>query len=344
MNQDTFNQANVNNPDFDFSVVDNPEPNPNIGLFNVKKANQFIEEASSRPKPSKLFGQLWWEHEICILFADTNVGKSILAVQIADGISKGKKVIGLEMEAEPQSVIYCDFELSDKQFELRYCNPNGNHYIFSDNFLRVEINPDMVDYPDGMGFEDYLKQSLVSVVSERKVKIVIIDNLTYLNQQTEQAKDALPLMKWLKSFGRKYGLSILVLAHTPKRNPSNPITKNDLQGSKMLINFCDGCFAIGESSKDKSTRYIKEIKQRNNSHLYDSENVIVCEIAKPDNFVQFQFIGYGAESEHLRQIGETERKEIIDKCKTLSGQGKSQREIANMLGISLGTVYNYLKK
>ena len=329
---------------FDDSLIDNPESDPNIGLFTVKSANHVIAEACSRPKPSKLFGQLWWEHEVCILFADTNVGKSILAVQIADGISKGKKVLGLEMEANPQLILYCDFELSDKQFELRYHNETkDNHYTFSDNFLHAAINPD-ADFPDEMDFEDYLKMSLEKVVSERNVKIVIVDNLTYLNQQTEQAKDALPLMKWLKAFGRKYELSILVLAHTPKRNPSNPITRNDLQGSKMLINFCDGCFAIGESAKDKSIRYIKEIKQRNGSFLYDSENVIVCEIQKPDNFVMFQFVGYGVESEHLKQIDESERLGLIEKCKTLKMQGKSQREIANMLGISLGSVSNYLKK
>lgn len=76
---------------FDDSLIDNPESDPNIGLFTVRSANQVIAEASSRPKPSKLFGQLWWEHGVFILFADTNVGKSILAVQIADGISKERK-------------------------------------------------------------------------------------------------------------------------------------------------------------------------------------------------------------------------------------------------------------
>lgn len=31
MNQDTFNQANVNNPEFDFSILDNnPQPTTNV--------------------------------------------------------------------------------------------------------------------------------------------------------------------------------------------------------------------------------------------------------------------------------------------------------------------------
>ena len=331
-------------PQPDFSLTDNPEENPNVGLFTVKSANQVIDEAKNRPVPSKLFGQLWFEHEVCILFADTNVGKSILAVQIADGISKGCNIMGLEMGAAPQLVLYFDFELSDKQFELRYIGVGGNHYKFSDNFKRVEVNPDVVDYPDGFDFEDYVKQSLEDAVLQYGAKIIIIDNLTYLSRETEKARDALPLMKWLKALGRKYNLSILVLAHTPKRDLSKPLNRNDLSGSKMLINFCDGCFAIGESTKDKTVRYIKEIKQRNVSVAYDGDNVIVCEICKPDDFLQFRFIGYGYESEHLRQIGDTERAALIDRAKDLSRKGKSQREIATELGISPASVNKYLKK
>lgn len=352
-NAESSDNANGQNEDlgempekiiFDDTLIDNPESDPNIGLFTIRTANQVISEAKNRPKPSKLFGQLWWEHEICILFSDSNLGKSILAVQIADGISKGKKVMGLGMEAKPQPVLYCDFELSDKQFEQRYVSDNGDHYIFSDNLLRVEINPDIVEYPEDMTFEEYVKDSLEKVVLEKNVKIIVVDNITYLSQQTEQAKDALPLMQWLKAFGRKYKLSILVLAHTPKRNPCNPITKNDLQGSKMLYNFCDGCFAIGESAKDNRIRYIKELKQRNDSFMYDSENVIVCEVIKPDNFLQFRFIGYSSESEHLKQFDEMERLYLIDKCKALKSQGKPHREIAQTLGISVGSVSNYLNK
>ena len=330
---------------FDFSKVDNPEPNPNIGLFTIKAANKWIDEASRRPKPCKLFGQLWFEHEICILFSDSNLGKSILAVQIADAVSRGNGALsGMAMEAKPQMVLYFDFELSDKQFEVRYIGDDGTHYEFSPNLKRVEINPDVVDYPDGCDLEEYIKISLQQAVEELGAKVIILDNITYLSRETEKAKDALPLMKWLKSFGRKYDLSILVLAHTPKRNMANPITKNDLQGSKMLYNFCDGCFAIGESTKDTQIRYIKELKQRNVSFAYDADNVIVCEIVKPDNFLMFRFVEYGCESEHLRQLTDNDRDNMIERAKELSAKGKTQREISHELCISVGSVNNYLKK
>jgi len=50
------------------------------GLFTVKTANRWIEQAKTRPIPQMLFGEFWFEGELCILFADTNLGKSILVV------------------------------------------------------------------------------------------------------------------------------------------------------------------------------------------------------------------------------------------------------------------------
>jgi hypothetical protein len=50
----------------------------------------------------------------------------------------------------------------------------------------------------------------------------------------------------------------------------------------MLINFCDSCFAIGESFTDKSIRYLKMIKARNTEHIYDADNIIECQIYKPN--------------------------------------------------------------
>lgn len=320
----------------------------NKGLFKVKTANQWIEQAKTSPIPLMLFGELWHDSELCILFADTNLGKSILAVQIADSISKGKMIAGFKLEAEKQPVLYFDFELSAKQFEIRYSIKNEakkvfeQHYSFDTNFKRLEINPD-AEIPENRSFEDYLNQSLEQSITETGAKILIIDNLTYLKNETEKAKDALPLMKHLKALKSKYGLSILALAHTPKRDLSKPLTRNDLQGSKMLINFVDSCFAIGESHTDKHLRYLKQIKARNTEIIYDTENVAICQIQKPFNFLEFEFVGFGTEREHLKELTEKDRETNIEKAKELSQKGYSQRQISTELNISLGAINKYLK-
>lgn len=312
------------------------------GLFTVKTASRWIEQAKTRPIPKMLFGEFWFEGELCILFADTNLGKSILAVQIGNSISKGEQIRGFQLETPKQLILYFDFELSDKQFENRYSIKFEQHYSFDNNFIRVEINPDAT-IPENQTFEDYLNHSLERSITETGAKVLIIDNLTYLKNETEKAKDALPLMKHLKALKNKYGLSILALAHTPKRDLSKPITRNDLQGSKMLINFCDSSFSIGESHSDKNLRYLKQIKQRNTEQIYDAENVCICQIDKPDNFLLFEFVNFGKEWEHLKQHTEKDKENLNEKVIELNQQGRSLREIGVELGISHMKVSRILK-
>ncbi len=314
-------------------------------FFIYKTANEWINEAKDRPVPKMLFSEFWHEGELCILFSDTNLGKSILAVQIANIISKGEKEAGFELEAEKQKVLYFDFELNDKQFENRYSNDYKDHYEFDSNFMRVELNPD-ANMSNGLSFEDCLIIALEKLIIDTSAKVLMIDNITYLKTETENAKNALPLMKLMKDLKTKYALSMLVLAHSPKRDLSKPITNNDLAGSKALINFCDSSFTIGASNMDKGLRYLKQIKQRNTEQVYDAENVIICQINKDENYLHFEFNDFGSEREHLRQKSSEkdneERDRLIEEVKRLSASGMTQRQIADELGISVGTVNKYL--
>jgi len=270
-----------------------------------------------------------------MIFADTNVGKSIKAVQI-----------GVHVAENGLIVLYIDFELSDKQFENRYANNYANHYRFPENFYRAEINPEQADF-QARGFrtiEDYLTASIRNAIVQTGATVVIIDNLTYLRTETEKAKDALPLMKNLKILQRELGLSILCLAHTPKRNQANPITVNDMAGSKMLMNFCDSAFAIGQSAQDKSLRYIKQVKCRAGEIRYDAENVALYNIVKPDNYLHFEFFGYSTERQHLKQLTEKDKQEINENVLEMHSAGRSLRKIGESLNISHTTACRIIKK
>jgi RecA-family ATPase len=167
-------------------LVQGREANESKGMFTVMPASRWIEQAKSRPIPKMLFGEFWFEGELCILFADTNLGKSILAVQISNSISRGEQIQGFKLEAVKQPILYFDFELSDKQFENRYSIQFDQHYSFDNNFIRVEINPNAA-IPEGQTFEDYLNHSLERSIAETGARVLIIDNLTYLKNETEKA-------------------------------------------------------------------------------------------------------------------------------------------------------------
>ena len=97
-----------------------------VGIFTVTSANKTMRDAAKEKDPIKLYDELWYEGEMCCLFADSNVGKSIYAVQIAVEIAK------------TQRVLYFDFELSNKQFQLRYQNgETKEQFKFPKNFYRV---------------------------------------------------------------------------------------------------------------------------------------------------------------------------------------------------------------
>ncbi len=301
-----------------------------VGMFNIKSANKTMIEAAKRPNPKSLYKTFWYEGETCCLFADTNLGKSILAVQIASEI------------AVNEIVLYFDFELSDKQFQLRYTDDGGNLYNFPDNLQRVEINPEALT--SSSNFEDELMKNIENAANQCKAKVLIIDNLTFLCSQSEKGDAAAELMMRLCRLKKQYGWSMLIIAHTPKRPYSAPLTGNDLAGSRKLLNFFDSAFAIGRSAKDHNLRYLKQIKCRNGEFTHGADNVVVCSIAKDKSFTHFEFMAFASENDHLQETSESERNYKKMKVNELAATGKSQREIARELGISVGAVNKYINR
>ena len=97
-----------------------PDPEEARNLFTLCTGNRWMELGERQPEAKMLFGEFWYEHEICLLFANTNTGKSVLAVQIADAIARGRKTGPFACQLKQARVIYADFELSTLQFHRRY--------------------------------------------------------------------------------------------------------------------------------------------------------------------------------------------------------------------------------
>ena len=296
----------------------------NIGMFTVKTANRTLADARRRPNPDTLYQGLWYEGEVCCLFSDSNLGKSVYAVQIAEDV------------AQFQNVLLVDCELSDKQFQMRYTDDlTGTLHTFPPGLYRAEINPMTLDVKD---YEEKILAHIEEAMLRLSCKVAIIDNLTYLCNSSDKGVDAGIFMMKLMNLKKRYGWSLLVIAHTPKRSLSAPITQNDLAGSKKLYNFFDSVFAIGKSAKDSRLRYVKQLKVRAGQFRYDADNVIVYEIVKTDGYVHFSFLEFASEYSHLREPDENDSNTREQNVKELLDKGKSYREIASVLGISKSLV------
>ena len=124
-------------------------------------ANDWIELGNTSI-PKMFSANFWYEGEVAFYLADTNLGKSILAVQIANSISRGEPIPAFKLEAGIQNCF--DFELTDKQFKSllqRLTNPISSPTIY----FVSETNPES-EVPDGSTFEDYLNQSIKHSIIE----------------------------------------------------------------------------------------------------------------------------------------------------------------------------------
>ena len=300
-----------------------------VGLLSVKSANAWIESSLRRPDPRTFFKGLIVEFENTVIFASSNVGKSIFSIQIAEEIARTEKVLVV------------DLELSEKQFEMRYTDRDtGQIHVFPDNFLRAEIDPELIV---GADLEEEILAS-IEEAAKQGVRFVFVDNITFICNDSEKAATASSFMMKLIRLKKKYNLTTIVIAHTPKRRGYEPITQNDLAGSAKLISFFDAGIAIARSAKDNNIRYVKQVKVRTGEFLYDSENVLIYDVNKTDGFLRFEFQDYGKEDDHLKSREGSDDVEEIMEILQLQKDGKTLRDIAKILEMSLGKVQRRLKK
>jgi len=308
----------------------------------IKTANDRIKAGLLLPDIFSLLGDLWQAGELAIFFGVTGGGKSILGVQIADAISQGQNIWNkLKNENQPLKVLYMDFELSDKQFQVRYTSDDKKStYMFSENFKMVNISFGEI-YEPGKNITAKMFELIEKCLKETKATVLIIDNLTALS--TEDNKDgnvAMEIMSYLDRLKRRNGYSILVLGHTPKKFAYYPITNSDLAGSSKITQFADTVFALGKSKIDNDLRYLIATKPgRSKKETYNSSNVITIRIIKETNFLKFEYEGTTTEDEHLSKNGDDKKLQAI----AMRNQGLPIRTIAEKLGLSVGTISNYTK-
>ena len=152
------------------------------GLLSIKAANEWIQESLKTPDPKMYFNDLIVEYENTVIFAASNVGKSILAVQIAEDIARAEKVL------------YVDLELSSKQFQMRYSDARtGKMHTFPSNFSRAEIDPELMM---GANLEQEILDS-IEAAAKKGTRFFVIDNITFICNGAESGIKAGNFMKQL---------------------------------------------------------------------------------------------------------------------------------------------------
>ncbi|MDM7922462.1 MAG: AAA family ATPase [Pyrinomonadaceae bacterium] len=299
-----------------------------------------IGRAKPRRRPAELFGPLWREGEVALLFGGQGIGKSLFAVQLAESIARARGGRGVH---------YLDFERTAAQFAERYTlRGEGGRpltYRFAKNFHWSGIDPKQ-KLPDSHQKDRYafLRECVVQFVHNNDVEVLIIDNLSAL-VRTLSGSMGQRLMRMLKLATVVYGVSILAVSSAKPSRRVRPATVADLPGGHAMADAADSVFAICRSTMAEDIRYLKHLKSRSGPVRFD-ENCVAAyrlgrlddpparalELSDPDAappadarmlrlaaaalghaadhpepgsgsngaFLGLQLLGYSAESEHLR--------------------------------------------
>ncbi|CAN5413900.1 hypothetical protein BH10ACI3_BH10ACI3_06790 [soil metagenome] len=350
---------------------------PKPDMLYIEPTQFFLDSGAETAPVKQLFGPFWVYGEMAVLFASAGVGKSVLATQIGESVARGVPFAPFDNytgpAAGPQRVLYLDFELSREQLALRYTIPSGDgclatqKYTFSPNMHRAEHmwSGRIID-----GYEDYtdmLFTNIAEKVEAYDAEVLIIDNITFLTRgSTANAVVAFRLMKRLQELKKEHWLSILVLAHTPKRRRDGPINDCDLQGSVDLSKVVDSAFAIGRSRRSRDLRYIKQTKVRSARMAHGDDNVAIFKLGKYDfgsvmntggepakNFLGFRFEMFDNEENHVElrssqssAIRRRPRRDtyLVNRAKALAEQGLSSSAVAERLGVGKSTAHRYMSE
>lgn len=297
-----------------------------IGVFQVRSLNDCIDEAETMPEVHYFYHRMLVRGEVTAIFAPTNAGKTIFTYQVADSIA-----------LEGYKTLYVDCEMSLQGLKLRYLDEvTGKKHVFSSNLARAELCAELLG---GETPQDVIYQSIEDA-AKAGFQVIVVDNISFLCADMEKGAAAGSLMAKLCGLRKEYDLTLIIVAHTPKRKGDEPLTSYSMFGSSLLAAFFDAIIAIGISQTDPTVRYVKTVKFRSGPYPYPADDVALYRIEQVDGFLQFVYIGRGVESDHLKPklIDDDPRLDEMEQVVLLREQNKSLRAIADELGISLGKV------
>ena len=280
---------------------------------------------------------LWYQGEMACLFGEPNVGKTILAMQIANELCKR----GLK-------TFYYDFENAAHQFKSRYKTDKFDYNSGDGEFVVKPLNPYYSNAPlDSRSILNYIKNDIVT----EHAHVVIIDDITHIIGSGDQA-DVRFVLNTLRSWTQLFMVSILVLAHSKRRKPHSLITIDSLAGSFEYSYAFDSIFSLARTNfyntnHNNITHYIKHHKNRMGPVNYHEFNVITAQFGRDENngFLQFNnLITGGNERQLLRDYGYNTPEQITQAIIQYRKLFLTTREIASIVGCSQSHVSKTLKK
>lgn len=273
------------------------------------------------------------EKGIAMISAGTGIGKTFFALTIALAISQGKSFLKFKAE-KPHKVLYIDGEMAAEEMQQRIKtlsvglgidpNTNNNLSIWTSDLQPDNIMPNLSKEDGQKQIEDYLQHN--------ETKLLIIDNLSVLCNgiRENDAESWARFQDWLLVL-RRQGYSALEIQHNGKNG--------DYRGSSKqqdILNYTISLKKPEQSKKSDGARF--EVHFGKTRGICGNDvSPFEVRLQSVQNNDGLEWVMTDINSEKLEK-----RQAEKDKVHELRAQGKSQQEISDLMGMSIGKVNNLL--
>lgn len=182
-----------------------------------------------------------------------------------------------------------------------------------------------------------LMEQLEKRLEMAPVDLIVIDAFSDLySESMNETNKIRTFINQYSQLAQKYNCLIIFLHHCGKRSEERIPSKNNLLGSQGFEAKMRTVIELRQDLEDPSLRHLCIVKGNYLKREYKESSFAL----RFNDFLCFEKIDQRVPFENLVA---SDRNENRDRAKGLSNEGKSQSEIAEILGVSQGTVSKWLK-
>ena len=283
-----------------------PQVNKKGVLALLKSTSDLMQEEDIKWVVKDLFAKKL----VSVIFSEPGVGKTVLAMDIAEKLTKGEPIFNQYRVEKPMKVLYFqgDFPNSIMRNRLQQTlhKPDDNYFKFVNRY-DAEEQGFSIDLTNEQG-----QENLKTLLEEYKPDFVIFDTfISFFDGDENKQKDVKEPIDFLRKLTFNYDCSILLCHHSRKRGSSEKrkgLDQSDLIGSFVTARLCGLMLAIAHDT-EKST---KEEKY----------NTVICAKTWFKPIEPFQFVISNGENQYLQVIYTTE--EVTNSGKNKTQQAKEK--------------------
>jgi KaiC/GvpD/RAD55 family RecA-like ATPase/DNA-binding NarL/FixJ family response regulator len=190
------------------------------------------------PERKLLLDPIMHERSTTLLYAQTNVGKTWLALCMAYTIAVGGTLFERWKTGKARKVLYIDSEMDQSSLQkriklisqMKFDERKYSWSSFSNNFYCISRNRSEQD-------NENFQKDVTKFVKKNKISLLVLDNLTAFTQHNDSAKAWEDIHVWLDSL-KANGCAVLLIHHTNKAG--------EQRGTSATTNAVDNVIRINQ--------------------------------------------------------------------------------------------------